>query len=397
MEITKQNFEEFSRQLDEPDWFTSYRLSSFQKIDQTVLPSFKYGLAIRITPDFNFTTLTPLSKPDVETHIKGEGIESYSSNQISKDFEGVHKERFEEFLTDAWKEPSDENTLFYFHQAFTNDFLLIRIPEGKVIEEPIEIQQILKKGPVVSTICILAEKNSKVKILLTKHTDGDVSYISEDVRILAKENSKVDFISIQDIGKETTNVQKRRSLGKKDSSVNWMDVCLGTKYTKSDVISSLDEEGASTNNRILFLCNGTQQYDLYTAALHNAPHTSSDMVTKGVLNHQAKALSRGLVKIGEHASGSNGYETQDALLLSDEAEADAIPNLEIHNHDVKCSHGSTVGQVDAEKLFYLMSRGLNEEEAKQKIVEGYFTPVLSLFADERMREKIRQSITSAMS
>jgi len=85
------------------------------------------------------------------------------------------------------------------------------------------------------------------------------------------------------------------------------------------------------------------------------------------------------------------------LLLSDEAEADAIPNLEIHNHDVKCSHGSTVGQVDPEQLFYLMSRGLNEDEAKQKIVEGYFTPVLSMFTDEIMREKIQQSITSSMS
>ena len=115
-----------------------------------------------------------------------------------------------------------------------------------------------------------------------------------------------------------------------------------------------------------------------------------------MLTDSSKGLSRGLVRIGKNAAGSNGYEKQDALLLSDKAEADAIPNLEIHNNEVKCSHGSTVGQIDAEKMFYLMSRGLNEKEAKLKIVEGYFMPILDTFEDESVKEQIHTTIIEAL-
>ena len=108
-------------------------------------------------------------------------------------------------------------------------------------------------------------------------------------------------------------------------------------------------------------------------------------------------MSRGLVKINKNAPGSNGYETQDALLLSNKAEADAIPNLEINNNDVKCSHGSTVGQVDEDKLFYLMTRGLTKDEASQKIVEGYFTPVLDMFHDPNIKEQVHKTILEGLS
>ena len=99
--------------------------------------------------------------------------------------------------------------------------------------------------------------------------------------------------------------------------------------------------------------------------MHNAKNTTSKIITKGVLNNKSKALSRSLVKIKENAPKSNGYEKQEALLLSENAEADAIPYLEIDNNDVKCSHSSAVGQIDKDVLFYMMSRGLNESEAKK--------------------------------
>jgi len=110
----------------------------------------------------------------------------------------------------------------------------------------------------------------------------------------------------------------------------------------------------------------------------------------------SRALSRGLVYISKNAEQSTGYEKQDALLLSDEAEADAIPNLQIENNDVKCSHGSTIGQIDKEQLFYLMSRGLNEESAKKKIIEGYFAPVLDMMQDQDAREKLQATIEKAI-
>ena len=137
-------------------------------------------------------------------------------------------------------------------------------------------------------------------------------------------------------------------------------------------------------------------YDLYTSSLHNAKNTTSKIITKGVLNNESKALSRSLVKIKENAPKSNGYEKQEALLLSKNAEADAIPYLEIDNNDVKCSHSSAVGQIDKDVLFYMMSRGLNKSEAKKKIVEGYFSPILELLSNQEIQDKINKKITNSL-
>ena len=210
-----------------------------------------------------------------------------------------------------------------------------------------------------------------------------------------KENSKVDFVSLQDLDKSAINIQKRKALGEKDSVVNWTDVCLGSHYTRSYIVTELKGKGSNTTNTVLYLSSENQNFDIYTASIHSKENTSSDIITKGVLNDESKVLSRGLVRIEQNAYGSDGYETQEALLLSEKAEANAIPNLEINNHDVKCSHGSSVSQLDDEKIFYLRSRGLNKKQAQKQIIEGYFMPVLSLF-EEELKNKIYESIINSL-
>jgi Fe-S cluster assembly protein SufD len=126
---------------------------------------------------------------------------------------------------------------------------------------------------------------------------------------------------------------------------------------------------------------------------HLAPNTYSNIITKGAIFDSSKALSRGLVRIEKPSFNSNGYETQEALLLSERAEADAIPNLEIYNHDVKCSHGSTIGRLDKEKMFYLMSRGLTKDQAKIKLIEGFFVPAFDKIPDIKLKEKLLEKIS----
>ena len=135
-------------------------------------------------------------------------------------------------------------------------------------------------------------------------------------------------------------------------------------------------KGAETRTTSLFLGREQQQFDLSTSARHKAPMTRSSLLTKGVLAAKAKTLSRGLISIAENAGQSSGYEHQDTLLLSEQAEADAIPDLEIHNNDVRCTHGTAVGHLDEDQRHYLMTRGLSREEATRLMVEGYFDEVL---------------------
>lgn len=178
--------------------------------------------------------------------------------------------------------------------------------------------------------------------------------------------------------------------------IKWTDMIMSNTYVRSYITNNLVGKEAVGEIKSFYITKEKGICDVYTANNHLAEHTQSDIVTRGVIDGESKALSRGLVSIGVNAAHSQGYEQQDALLLSDSAEADAIPNLEIHNHDVKCSHGSTVGRVDEEKLFYLMARGVSAEQAKMMMVRGYFMPAIDSITDIDMRKSVLDILETAL-
>ena len=367
----------------EPAWLQQHRANSFQKLSTSPLPSFRYGLSIVIKPDFDFSIEPAPCTARFSLHCK-------DRNKIIVERIPADPQKAKQFFGGAWEET---HKIYHMHQAYANNLLFITIPKNTELSSPIEITYEANGSPLLASLFVLAEQNSKTTIMLYK--SGKASYVSEDIRIITQESSSVEFVSMQNLDKETVAVQLRRAMTKENAVMRWTDLCLGSAYTKGSVITELQGPGASAKNTVLYLAAGKQRFDIYTASIHAAPQTVSNIITKGVVYDQAKALSRGLVKIESNAAGSDGYEKQDVLLLSDEAEADAIPNLEIHNHDVKCSHGSTIGQIDAEQLFYLMSRGLSEDEAKQKIVEGYFNPVLETFSTD-LKQKVYTSLMQAL-
>jgi len=115
------------------------------------------------------------------------------------------------------------------------------------------------------------------------------------------------------------------------------------------------------------------------------------------LTDKAKCVYRGLVKIYDNAYGSNGYQKEDTLLLSNDAVADSIPNLEIDNNDVRCTHGATIGRIDKEKMFYMRSRGLNEEQATKEYVKGFFDSLIQKIQMENLRDNMHDMVESIMS
>jgi len=394
---SEEEFKNFLNKNNEPEWLTQYRVNSFNKIKTAEMPDFKHGLNINIKPDEKKFYLTS-PKNDVGTNIQtniyeNSGIKIFSNTQLDANIE-TQFPKIKDFFSNEWDDEEDKNKLHYFNESFTNKFLIIKIPKNLERNEPIKINYDMSNSINIFTILVLAEENSKSKIILNR--SGNNAYYSENIKIIAEPNSKIDFITSQNFDDNTTSFQKRKAICLENSEVLWTDVCLGSNYTKSSITSLLKGRGSRTNNIVLYLATDDQKFDIYTASIHANQDTYSDIVTKGVINDTAKALSRGLVKIEENAPKSSGYEKQDILLLSDRAEADAIPNLEIHNHDVKCSHGSTVGQIDEDLLFYMMTRGLNKQQAKQKIVEGYFSPVLEIINDDNLSNKVQNYIMNSI-
>ena len=388
------NFNEFQKSFDEPNCIKAYRKQAFKLFEKSAYPLFRHGLNISVRPQTSLKDLTPNPHPKAEITVEtnnDEGIHYFQGRDIGKT-EKEGEKRIKLFTTKDWTIPKDAQKVYTFNQAFSNNFLLLHIT--KEVKKPIIITLKANEGTITSTLFIHAQPNTKATILLRK--EGTANYVGEETRILAEANANITFAALQTLSEKTIQVINRQAITKNAATVNFVDASLGSQFTKAHITTSLQGQGSSATNTAVYLAKNNQRLDLSTDSVHKGKNTSSKIVTKGVINDQAKALSRGLVKINKQASESNGYETQDALLLSDKAEADAIPNLEIHNPDVKCSHGSTVGQIDKDRVFYLMSRGLNKQQAIQKIVEGYFTPIYSKFKDKALATQVQKAVLEAL-
>jgi len=346
----------------------NFKKKSMERIKNSKMPEFKYGLNILIRPeDFELDKIK----------IK-QGNNSDKKNKIN--------EEIKPFLTDEWD--LDNNKVNYFNQANLNKITFIEIPKNTAQKE-IYID-INTKDNIIHYIFIKAKENSNAKITINK--SGNPFYASENIRIIAEKDVNLSILNIENFGVKTTNFEKRISFIGENSKIDWFDISIGSLYHRAETTSILKERNSEVQHTVIYLSKKEQKKDLFSSAIHISKETKSNLKAKGALKDYSKVLSRSIIKIEEGASDSDGYEKQDALILSENAEADAMPQLEIKNPNVKCSHGSTIGQIDKEKIFYLMSRGLDIEKAKKKIVEGYFNNTLEQIENVKIREKIKKII-----
>ena len=227
---------------------------------------------------------------------------------------------------------------------------------------------------------IIAQARANTSIVLQTHSANTVSH-RQNVTLTAKASAHVSLVLIQSLDENSSGFFDITIDAAADATINVISLDSSGAFIQRSIIANLNETGAQCNQQVISLC-AEQQHDLYTESNHIARQTKSNILTRAAVLGSSKSVSRSLIKIGKDAFGSEGYEKQEALILSPTAEADAIPNLEIHNHDVKCSHGSTIGQLDEEKLYYLMSRGLNRKQAIAAMIEGYFMPVIKAIPDQ---------------
>ena len=243
------------------------------------------------------------------------------------------------------------------------------------------------------TIPITNPENLKIAIgknnsLIIEEIQFGNNNRNQSIDISIGTNSSVNYKTFQNINKETENNVSRKAILGENSSLTWLDIHLGSKLTKLNTETYLNGENSATETKNLFLGKGKQQFDITINSFHKAKNTNTNIITKSVLKDQSKSLVQGLIKIEGKAGFSHGSQKEDALLLSEQAEANAIPNLEVENHEVKCKHSSSIGRLDKNHLFYLQSKGLSEEESEELLVQGFIHPILKSF-DENIQEKIQ--------
>jgi Fe-S cluster assembly protein SufD len=218
---------------------------------------------------------------------------------------------------------------------------------------------------------------------------NNLSVATEFLDIIIEDNSTLKIIDSRNYGNEYLVYSKKNAFLGNNSNIRWTNIEGPAKLNLTSLSSMLNghNSGSIMNNLVLAR---NSEYNIFTKTAHNMKDTKSLMLSRAIMN-RSKAIMRGLVYIHENADNSNGYQKTDMMMLDNESQAISMPDLEIHNNDVKCTHGSTISRPDDEKIFYLKSRGLDDSESEKIIVQGFYEKTIENVPEE-LKDDIRQYI-----
>jgi Fe-S cluster assembly protein SufD len=382
---------EISEAHDEPEWLLQKRLDALDALDGLAFPD-----VIR-TPGRKWTDLADLefeSFVDPLTQAEEKEWEAPDEVNVLPIHEALAID--EERVREAFGSVVDPETnyLTALSTALFTTGTVVFVPEG-VDAEDVKIRTAMNSRSLFNYTLVVSEESSSVTILERQETgeevDGD-RYYSGIVEVHAGENSFVQYGNLQDLSEETYNYQIKRATADTYANANFIDANVGSRLTKTSVEVSLDGDSSETKIVGAFYGHDDQHFDLDSRVWHVGEHTTADLVTRGVVDDHARSVYEGVQNVGRDAWDTSSYQRENTLMLSDESEADASPKLIINNHDTEASHSATVGQVDQQDLFYMTSRSVDEQTARNMLVEGFFVPVLEEIEVEELREDFQERV-----
>jgi FeS assembly protein SufD len=276
-----------------------------------------------------------------------------------------------------------------------NSGIFIHAPRNTKAEQSVILEYKLDaENPVViDSNIIIAEENSKLTVVIDYTTEDDAETFHNGVtKVYAKDGAVVNVIKIQRLNDKSRHFDSHLAYSGYGAKVNFIQVELGAKTSITNYISNLDEVESEANISSIYLGDGERYIDLSYHMNHIGRRTLSNIETRGALKDKAKKVFRGTLDFKNGSSRSKGSEEEFVILLDKTVKSDAIPLLLCGEDDVEGMHAASAGQIDSEKLFYLMSRGLDEREAKKLIVEASFAPILDKIPLEDLREIISSEI-----
>ena len=278
--------------------------------------------------------------------------------------------------------PASDGKFPALNAALWSDGVFLRVPRGVVLERPVRLSRWNSQAgtATVTRVLLVAEEASRVSFVdeaLSPDLEEGTALAATAVEIFARQGAQVQYVSLQQMGRGGFYLANQRTLAERDSTLDTLNVALGGAVGRVDLNARLLGPGANSDMLGLYFGDDDQHFDFNTSQDHVAPNAHSDLLYKGALDGNARGVFRGIIRVHKGAQGTDAYQTNRNLVLSDRAVATSLPNLEIGADDVRCSHGATVGQLDGEVLFYLMSRGLRREQAERLVVLGFLGEVLS--------------------
>jgi Fe-S cluster assembly protein SufD len=246
-------------------------------------------------------------------------------------------------------------------------------------------------------VLVVVERDSRLDVIETYASTGDATYLTNAVvEVFVGEGARVSHYKVQDEGANAFHVASTRAELSRSSSYDLTTVTLGAQLSRHNIEVLLESEGAECRVDGLYLVGTGQHADTHSLIDHRVPNCASRQNYKGILDGRSRAVFNGRVFVREEARGTDAEQSNKNLLLSREARVDTKPQLEIYNDDVKCSHGATVGQLDEEELFYLISRGLHTDLARNLLTYGFAEEVVGNIKFESIRAQLDEAILNRL-
>jgi Fe-S cluster assembly protein SufD len=396
LRLNRDAAERLSTALGEPGWLTERRLAAYDIFEKLDLPDPK-GEEWRYTDvrkfDFErFDAPAPEDlAPDLPAEAADQGVVFVDFRTALAEYSDLLKEHF---FTEV---PIDEHKFTALHGAFFSDGVFVFVPKGVEVAMPLEVMRRVDSGGSTFPHTTIVVDDTASLTFVDSFSSGDVAdeaLCSSVVEIEAHRGATVNYISLQRWGRGVHHFQTQRFTGHRDATVRSLAVNLGSTFARTQVESVLKGEGSFSEMLGLYFADTDQHFAQRTLQEHAAPHSTSDLLYKGALKQRSRSEYSGLIKVARDAQGTDAYQANRNLSLSDEAIARSIPQLEIEANEVRCTHGATVAPVEEEHLFYLMSRGIDRVTAQKLIVFGFFGEVLDRIRVPSVREDLAQAIAT---
>jgi len=289
----------------------------------------------------------------------------------------------------------ERNGFTALNLAFAN-VAILRISKETVVDDPIEFDFAGEDGKAIFPhIIVMAEAGSKATIV-EKYASQAKSFTNAAIQIFVEDNANLTHYRVQKESAETFHYGVTEVTVNRGGSYNATSINLGGALSRHDIEVKFTAEGGEAWVDGLYMLNGSQHHDTHSIIDHTVPNCTSHQNYRGVLNDKSRAVFNGKVFVRENAHGTDAEQSNKNLLLSNDARVDTKPQLEIFNDDVKCSHGATVGQLEDEELFYLLTRGLPESLARNLLTYGFAEEVINKITIEAIKGELDEAVLNRL-
>ena len=279
--------------------------------------------------------------------------------------------------------------------AFAN-VVLVTIPKETVLAEPIEFNFKADENTAnFPHVIVVAERGTKATII-ESYESNSKNFTNSAIQIFLEDNAHLTHYRVQKESPEAFHIGTTEVTLGRGSRYNSTNINLGAKLSRHDVHLKFTAEGGEAFVDGLYMLGGDQHHDTHSVIDHQLPNCTSHQTYKGIVDGKARAVFNGKVFVRENAHGTDAKQSNKNLLLSNDARVDTKPQLEIYNDDVKCAHGATVGQLEEEELFYLLSRGLNESLARNLLTYGFAEEIVNKIEIESIKKQLDEAVLNRL-